>query len=67
MPLPIPHVLLWTLGALGAVALFRLAVKANRHANDELERVRAASMADQVERTRRPTLRRDPRSGIYRP
>ena len=61
---PLPHLLAWTLGALGAAALIRLIAKEHRRVNDELDMARAKPVPD---KERLPTLRRDPRSGVYRP
>ena len=66
MPLPvIPPLVLWAIGALGAVALFKLAAREHRRINDELERVRSTP-AEKAERASYRTLRRDPRTGVYR-
>ena len=66
MPLPVlPPLLLWTLGALGAAALVRLIAKEHRRVNAELERARATPAAKD-ERAKYRTLRRDPRTGVYR-
>ncbi|MES1155733.1 MAG: hypothetical protein ABUL48_04815 [Pseudorhodoplanes sp.] len=61
---PIPHLLAWTLGIAGAAALIRFIAKEHRRVNEELELARTASVQDKA---KRPTLRRDPRSGVYRP
>ena len=63
---PLPHLIAWTIGALGVAALVRLIAKEHRRVNDDLERVRDA-VTDENERARHPILKRDPRSGIYRP
>jgi hypothetical protein len=66
MPLPvIPPLVLWTLGALGAAALLRLAMREHRRINAELERARATPV-NKSERINYRTLRRDPRTGVYR-
>ena len=66
MPLPvIPPLVLWTLGALGAAALVRLIAKEHRRVNAELERVRTTPV-QRDEREKYRTLRRDPRTGVYR-
>ena len=65
MPLPvIPPLVLWTLGALGAAVLAKLALREHRRINAELERVRATPV-DKKERAQYRTLRRDPRTGVY--
>ena len=63
-PLFMPPALAWTLGVLGAAALAKLVVKEWRRVNAELHPQPAASRS---ERDRLPKLKRDPRSGIYRP
>lgn len=66
MPLPvIPPLVLWTIGALGAAALVRLIAREHRRVNDELARVRATPVSKN-ERANYRTLRRDPRTGVYR-
>jgi hypothetical protein len=66
MPLPIiPPLVLWTLGALGAAAFVRLIAREHRRVNAELERVRTAPV-QKDERAKYRTLRRDPRTGVYR-
>jgi hypothetical protein len=61
---PLPHLAAIALGALGVVALYRLVAKEKRRVNDELDFVRAANIDDHAQRR---TLKRDPRTGIYRP
>jgi hypothetical protein len=63
MPPVVAPVIALTLGALGAAALTRALVREWRRVNAELDAV----SRDTVERDRRPTLRRDPHSGTYRP
>ena len=66
MPLPvIPPLVLWTLGALGAAAFARLIAKEYRRINAELEQARATPVT-RTERANYRTLRRDPRTGVYR-
>jgi hypothetical protein len=60
----IPPILLVALGATGAWALLRLIARQYRRANDELEALRARKASEAV---KVQTLRRDPRTGIYRP
>jgi hypothetical protein len=55
------------LGALGAGALVHWAVKEVRRINEELDRVKKASSIDPAARDALPTLRRDPRTGDWRP
>lgn len=57
---------LWAIGTIGAAIVMRLIAKEWRRVNDELDRasmVRAtAPRAEDL-----PRLRRDPKTGIYRP
>jgi hypothetical protein len=64
---PLPHLIAWTIGALGVVALVRLIAKEHRRVNDDLDRTRADAVTDKNERARHPILKRDPRTGVYRP
>jgi hypothetical protein len=61
MPIFIPPLLAWTLGALGAAVAARAMVKEWRRVNDELH-PREAPAREMIR-----VLRRDPQSGIYRP
>ncbi|KAB2883117.1 MAG: hypothetical protein F9K38_06510 [Pseudorhodoplanes sp.] len=61
-----PPLVLWTLGALGVVALARLMAKEYRRINDELGRARAEP-APQPVPPAPAKLKRDPQTGIYRP
>lgn len=63
-----PPVFFWTVGIASAMALAKLVRREYLRVNEELERSRSTSFAgskDQGEQ--RPTLRRDPRTGIYHP
>jgi predicted alpha/beta hydrolase len=66
---PLPTVIAWTLAGLGVAALSTLVVREWRRVNallnaHDLEmRMRTAELA----REDRLTLRRDPRTGVYRP
>ena len=61
-----PPLLLVLVGALGGTALVRWGLREVRRINDELDRVRAAHMAEaRVRPIRR--LRRDPATGAYWP
>ncbi len=63
--LPIPPVIAWTLGAVGAVIMTKLLAREWRRVNDELDAQERT--ADQMRPQKIPTLRRDPRTGVYRP
>lgn len=55
----------WTLVAAGGAMIVHWVVKEVRRINDELDARRAAARIRDQER--RPTLRRDPATGEYRP
>jgi hypothetical protein len=58
-----PPVILWTIGALSALAAAKLLSSASRRANADLDRLRRdGAVAKPVEK-----LERDPQSGVYRP
>jgi hypothetical protein len=63
--LPLPPVIAWTLGAVGAVLMTKLLAREWRRVNAELDA--QARSADQMRPQKIPTLRRDPRTGVYRP
>jgi hypothetical protein len=63
---PIPPVFGWTAGLVAAVALTRVLIKEWRRVNEVLH-PRKVATNDRVRRDAIPTLRRDPRTGIYRP
>ncbi|MDB5598754.1 MAG: hypothetical protein JWN71_798 [Xanthobacteraceae bacterium] len=67
MPLFIPPLLAVTLGAVGVVALARVAVRHSRRVNDRLDAMRAAARAEQAPDGPKFKLRRDPETGDYRP
>ncbi len=64
MTLPVPHLVALVLGVLGATALIRLAMREKQRVNEELDLARADTVTDAVQRR---TLKRDPRTGVYRP
>jgi hypothetical protein len=63
--MPIPPLLFVTLGLMGTAALIGLVVKERKRVNAELEKARAKARTTTHEP--RATLRRDPRTGVYRP
>ncbi|HVX91671.1 MAG TPA: hypothetical protein VG985_00470 [Xanthobacteraceae bacterium] len=67
MTFPIPPVMIWTLGAVGAIALARVLTREWRRVNAELRPCRATQSTEGPDRARLPRLRRDPVTGIYRP
>lgn len=65
-PFAIPAAIKLVLGAVGAAAIVHWVVKEVRRINEELDRLKAASVAEPVAREALPTLRRDPVSGEWR-
>ena len=63
--LPLPPVFVWTLAAIGAAALAKVLTKEWQRVNAELDAHERS--AGQAAREHIPTLRRDPRTGVYRP
>lgn len=66
-----PPLIAVTLGLMGVAALARWCVKEMQRVNAELDGIRATSRAtsaaEPVDRRGLPTLKRDPRTGEYRP
>jgi hypothetical protein len=62
--LPIPPMIAWTVGAIGAVVMSKLLAREWHRINDELD---AQERAAKVRVEERGTLRRDPVTGVYRP
>jgi hypothetical protein len=60
-----PPVILWMLGAVGAVAAGRWLYREARRINAELHPEHGAASAD--ERAGARKLERDPQTGVYRP
>jgi hypothetical protein len=60
-----PPLIVWALGALGAVVVGRWIASEARRRSAELRARQAEGLAR--ERERAPTLERDPVTGIYRP
>ena len=56
----------WSLAALGGAMVVQWVVKEARRINDELDSRRQVRVRV-TDRENRPTLRRDPRTGEYRP
>ncbi|MET0276688.1 MAG: hypothetical protein ABW198_00020 [Pseudorhodoplanes sp.] len=63
----IPQIVVWTAGAVGAYALARFVKREYERVNEELEAARMTPVTSKAEREGNPTLRRDPRTGVYRP
>jgi hypothetical protein len=65
--LPIPPVIAWAVGAIGAVVMSKLVAREWRRINDELDDQERAARAARAAKMRMGTLRRDPVTGVYRP
>lgn len=63
--MPLPIVVAWTLGAAGVAVMARALAKEWRKVNATLHAQRAAP-EEPIVREKLKTLRRDPRTGIYR-
>jgi hypothetical protein len=63
---PIPPVIMWTVGVLGAAALARALMREWRRVNATLHAPHRQPASDELAREQIPTLRRDPRTGVYR-
>lgn len=59
--------LIVTVGMVGAAALVRWCVREVQRVTAEVESMRARAQVDPVDRRTLPTLKRDPRTGEYRP
>jgi hypothetical protein len=64
--LPVPPVLGWTIAAVATAALGRLLVREWRRVNEMLDAQEPSATAE-LSRESIPTLRPDPRTGVYRP
>jgi hypothetical protein len=64
MPLFIPPVMVWALGALGAAVVAKVVAREWRRVNEHLHPGAPVTEAPAPEKI--PTLRRDPQSGVYR-
>jgi len=62
-----PPVLAFAVGLMGAAALVRWCIREVRRVNAELDEVRGRVRVEPVDRAALPTLKRDPRTGEYRP
>ena len=63
--MPLPPVLIWTFGTIGAAIVAKFVVKEWRRVNADLEQAKVAPVAE-PDRQVLPKLRRDPVSGEYR-
>jgi hypothetical protein len=62
-----PPLIIFALGAMGAVVLVRWCVKEVHRVNSELDEVRAQTPAEPLDRNTLPKLKPDPETGEYRP
>jgi hypothetical protein len=62
-----PPVVIFALGLVGAAALVRWFSKEAQRVNAELDDVRSRAAVEPVDRNALPTLKRDPKTGEYRP
>jgi hypothetical protein len=62
-----PPVFALALGMFGAAALVRWCYKEVRRVNSDLDGVRAKASVEPVDRNALPKLKRDPKTGEYRP
>jgi hypothetical protein len=60
-------VMILTIGVVGAAALVRWCVREAVRVNSDLDAVRAQASVEPFDREKLPTLKRDPRTGEYRP
>ncbi len=65
-PLLLSPLVKWSLAALGGARVVHWVVKEARRINEELDDARRVKVRV-TDQERRPTLRRDPRTGEYRP
>jgi hypothetical protein len=61
----VPRLVMWAAGVVAGLAIARLAKREYGRVNDELDEARLAPAASQADRSEHPTLRRDPRTGVY--
>ncbi len=62
-----PPVLVLAIGMVGAAALVRWCAREIKRVNAELDQVRARATAEPIDCGALPKLKRDPRTGEYRP
>ena len=61
----VPRIVMWAAGVVAGLAIARLAKREYGRVNDELDEARLAPAGSQADRSEHPTLRRDPRTGVY--
>jgi len=62
-----PPVFFWSIGIASAMALAKFMRREYLRVNEELDRARSVPPASKAERRQHPTLKRDPRTGVYHP
>ncbi|MGV3635439.1 MAG: hypothetical protein ACO1NY_13905 [Pseudorhodoplanes sp.] len=62
----VPRLVMWAAGVVAGLAIASLAKREYGRVNEELDEARLAPAASKAERSQHPTLRRDPRTGVYR-
>jgi hypothetical protein len=65
MPLFFPPLIGWALGALGVAVVAKVLAREWQRVNDELHP--SEPIVESPAREKIPVLRRDPKSGVYRP
>jgi hypothetical protein len=66
-PFLIPPLVKAAIGAVAGTAAVVWAVREYRRLSDEIERAKMVKITEPIRRDQLPTLRRDPRTGDYRP
>jgi len=62
-----PPLVVFALGVMGAAVLVRWCVKEVHRVNVELDELRARAAVEPLDRDTLPKLKRDPKTGEYRP
>ncbi len=62
----VPRLVMWAAGVVAGLAIARLAKREYGRVNEELDDARLAPATSRAERAQHPTLRRDPRTGVYK-
>ena len=62
-----PPLVVFALGVMGAAVLVRWCVKELHRVNAELDELRARATVEPLDRDTLPKLKRDPKTGEYRP
>jgi len=65
-PILLSPLIKWSFAALGGAMVVHWVVKETRRINEELEQTKGVRVRV-TDQEKRPTLRRDPRTGEYRP